>query len=516
MTRPALTRSPVRLVRLLATATAFRWALAIAAGFTAMALLLFAFIYWQTAERERGRIDGIVLSEARRIAEAPGPDAARALEAWLAEDPHGRLYGALFGPGGARLAGNVQAPPAGLAADGLAHRVVVGPIDRDHDGDGPEVVRGVARRLGDGRLLVLGYDIDELDEVQDLVLRALGLGLAPAAALSLAGGAVLAWRGQRRIAAVHEAIGRIVQGHLRERLPTRGGADELDNVAAAVNGMLDRIEQLVEEIRGVGDSIAHDLRTPLTRVRTRLERSRDEAVTREEFQAAADRAIASVDQALAVVSAVLRIGEIEHGQRRAAFAPVDLGGLLRDAAELYEPVAEEKGVRLHLRIAAGSVVPGDRDLLLEAVGNLLDNAVKFTPSGTDVALSLYGGPDGACIRVADNGPGILPSERTRVLRRFYRTEKSRTVEGSGLGLSLVAAVASLHGFRLRIGGSEAGCVVELACCSAATPDPAQSEPQLMRVKGPCVPPAESGTAPIAPAACCRARGTAPCPGCATR
>ncbi len=470
-------RSIVRSLGLLAATTAFRWTLAIAGGFTAMALLLFAFIYWQTAAREQGRIDGIVLAATRRIADGPG-EAVPRLVAWLAEDLHGVRYGAVFGPDGNWLGGNVLALPAGLQADGRAHRVAIGPIDRDRDGDSPEVVRGVARRLGDGRMLVLGYDIDELDQAQELILRALGLGLAPAVMLSLAGGTVLAWRGQRRIAAVHEAVGRIMQGHLQERLPTRGAADELDRVAAAVNGMLDRIEQLVEEIRGVGDSIAHDLRTPLTRVRTRLERSREEALTREEFQAAADRAIASVDQALAVVSAVLRIGEIEHGQRRAAFAPVDLGGLLRDAAELYEPVAEEKDVRLHLRVTAASAVPGDRDLLLEAVGNLLDNAVKFTPAGTDVTLSLYGGPDGACIRVADNGPGILPSERKRVLQRFYRTEKSRTVEGSGLGLSLVAAIVSLHGFRLRIGGSEAGCVVEIACCPAVMPGPARVDQPL--------------------------------------
>ncbi len=461
-------------LRGLAGATAFRWALAIAGGFTAILLLLFAFIYWQTAGLEQGRIDGTVLAAIRRIAEGPGETVPH-LMAWLAEDLHGVRYGAVFGPDGNRLGGNILAMPAGLPADGQAHRAEVGPIDRDRDGDLPEVVRGVAERLPDGRLLALGYDIDELDEVQDVILRALGLGMAPAVLLSLAGGTLLARRGQRRIAAVHEAVERIMQGHLQERLPTRGAADELDKVAAAVTGMLDRIEQLVEEIRGVGDSIAHDLRTPLTRVRTRLERSRDEALTREEFQAAADRAIASVDQALAVVSAVLRIGEIEHGQRRAAFAPVELAGLLRDAAELYEPVAEEKRVALHLRIAAAGAVPGDRDLLLEAVGNLLDNAVKFTPAGTDVTLSLGGGADGACIRVADNGPGIPPSERKRVLQRFYRTEKSRTVEGSGLGLSLVAAIVSLHGFHLRIGGSETGCVVEIACSPVAMPDPAQAD-----------------------------------------
>ena len=178
-----------------------------------------------------------------------------------------------------------------------------------------------------------------------------------------------------------------------------------------------------------------------------------------------------------MVGAVLRIGEIEHGRRRAAFGPVDLAGVLRDAAELYEPVAGEKGVALRLLPGDGPapsrevpccIVQGDRDLLLEAVGNLVDNAIKFTPAGTAVTLSLEGrvlggGPGTAVLSVADQGPGIPPAERERVLQRFYRAEKSRTVEGSGLGLSLVAAVVALHGFRLRIGAAEPGCVVEVAC-----------------------------------------------------
>ncbi len=170
-----------------------------------------------------------------------------------------------------------------------------------------------------------------------------------------------------------------------------------------------------------------------------------------------------MDQALAVVSAVLRIGEIEHGRRRAAFGPVELAGVLQDAVELYEPVAEEKGITLQLRLAPCGPVPGDQDLLLEAVGNLLDNAIKFSPAGTEVTISLYEGPSGTQLRVADQGPGIPPAERAQVLQRFYRTEKSRTVEGNGLGLSLVSAVAALHGFRLLIEGGEKGCVVEIAC-----------------------------------------------------
>ncbi len=451
--------------RALAGATVFRWTLAIAGGVTATMLLLFAFIYWQTAVREQGRIDGIVLGEARFLLGSPGADAAARLDTWPAEDTHGVRYGALFAPDGSRVTGNVLTRPAGLPPDGKAYRAEVRPAGRDRDGDVPEIVRGVAVPLADGRLLALGYDIDSLDQIEDTILRALGLGLAPTVLLALGVGLFLARRGQRRIAAVHQAVGRIVAGHLQERLPVHG-TDDLDKVAAAVNGMLDRIGQLVEELRGVGDSIAHDLRTPLTRVRTRLEHSRDEARTREEFQAAADRAIASVDQALTVVGAVLRIGELEHGRRHSAFAPVDLAGVLRDAAELYEPVAEEKGIAIRLHLVPSGPVPADRDLLLEAVGNLVDNAIKFSPSETEVTLSVRDVPGGACIRVADQGPGILPAEREQVLQRFYRTERSRTVEGSGLGLSLVAAVAALHGFRLRIGGSDPGCVVELACTLA--------------------------------------------------
>ncbi len=453
----------MRVVRSLFPVAAIRWTLAIAGGFTVMALFLFAFIYWQTAVREQARIDGIVLSKARAIVDAPAAEAAASLEAWLAEDLHGVRYGGLFGPAGDRIAGNVAAAPDGLPADRQAHQVRIGPVGRDRDGDSPEIVRGVAGRLRDGRLLVLGYDIDELEQVEGIILRALGLGLALAVLLSLAGGSVLARRGQRRIAALHEAVGKIMQGHLHERLPVRGASDELDKLAVAVNGMLGQIERLVGDIRGVGDSMAHDLRTPLTRVRTRLERSRDEARTREEFQAAADRAIIAVDQALAVITAVLRIGEIEHGRRQAAFAPVDLAEVLRDAAELYEPVAEERGVALRLHLGPSRPVEGDHDLLLEAVGNLVDNAVKFAPAGTEVLLEVGGTPEGACLRIADRGPGILLAEREQVLQRFYRAEKSRTVEGSGLGLSLVAAVVALHGFRLRISGSDPGCVVEIVC-----------------------------------------------------
>jgi signal transduction histidine kinase len=222
----------------------------------------------------------------------------------------------------------------------------------------------------------------------------------------------------------------------------------------------------MHEIRDVGDEIAHDLRTPLTRVRARLERARDGAATREELVEAADRAIAGIDQTLAIITALLRIAEIEHRERRVSFREIDLAEVVREAAELYEPIAEEKG--LTLATEAGSVpVYGDRDLLLEATVNLVDNAVKFTPAGGKVWLSALKTPGGPVLRVADTGPGIEESEREAVLRRFYRTDKSRHTDGTGLGLSLVAAIARMHGFSLNIRGGDPGCVVELGCATAA-------------------------------------------------
>jgi signal transduction histidine kinase len=453
----------IPVLRGLPATTAFRWTLAIAGGFTAMALLLFSFIYWQTAVREREIIDGVITREAAFIATGPATDAAGKLDAWVADDVHDVRYAGLFDRSGERLAGALRKPPAGLPADGLARQATLQGIDHDRDGDDPEVVRAIAVRLDDGSLLVLGYDIDELETVQSVVLRALILGLVPMVLLALLAGTLLAMRAQRRLASVHEAIGRIMMGQLSERLPVRSPGDDLDRLAGAVNGMLSEIQRLIEQIHGIGNNIAHDLRTPLTRVRTRLERSRDEARTPEAFQAATDRAITSVDQALAVVSAVLRIGEIEHGRQRAAFGPVALAEVLRDAAELYEPLADEKDVTLTLRIGPAAAIFGDRDLLLEAIGNLVDNAVKFAPPGTEVSLSLVSDTAGARFCVADQGPGIPLAERERVLQRFYRADRSRTVAGSGLGLSMVSAVLALHGFQMHISDADPGCKVEVTC-----------------------------------------------------
>ena len=232
------------------------------------------------------------------------------------------------------------------------------------------------------------------------------------------------------------------------------------NLTAAVRA--GQLEEALQEAKVVGDNIAHDLRTPLTRVRIRLERGREHASTLEEFRAVADQAIASLDQLLTTITALLRITEIEHSRRRERFGEVQLAPLICEVGDLYGPIAEDKGVTLWAEAPDGATVQGDRDLLFEAVVNLVDNAVKFTPEGGRVELVLLCKEGETVIRVIDTGPGIPEIEREAVTKRFYRSDKSRNTKGLGLGLSLVAAIIKLHDFRFRISAGP-GCTAEIAC-----------------------------------------------------
>ncbi len=231
-------------------------------------------------------------------------------------------------------------------------------------------------------------------------------------------------------------------------------------ITAAVRAAL--LEEALQEAKVVGDNIAHDLRTPLTRVRIRLERGREHAATLEEMRAVADQAIAGLDQSLTTITALLRITEIEHSRRRDGFSEVELAPLIREAGDLYDPIAENKGVTLRVEASEDASLRADRDLLFEAVANLVDNAVKFTPEGGRVELALLRQKGETVIRVSDTGPGIPESEREAVTQRFYRSDKTRNTKGLGLGLSMVAAIIKLHGFRFSISAGP-GCTVEIAC-----------------------------------------------------
>ncbi|MGB9391328.1 MAG: ATP-binding protein [Xanthobacteraceae bacterium] len=232
------------------------------------------------------------------------------------------------------------------------------------------------------------------------------------------------------------------------------------HITAAVRAA--QLEEALQEAKVVGDNIAHDLRTPLTRVRIRLERGREHATTLEEFRAVADQAIVGLDQSLTTITALLRITEIEHSRRREGFSGVDLAPLIREVGDLYDPIAENKGIFLQVEAPDGAPVRGDRDLLFEAVANLVDNAVKFTPEAGRVELVLLHQEGETLIRVTDTGPGIAEIDREAVTQRFYRSDKSRSIKGLGLGLSMVAAIIKLHGFDLRISAGPC-CTTEIAC-----------------------------------------------------
>jgi signal transduction histidine kinase len=293
-------------------------------------------------------------------------------------------------------------------------------------------VRVATEHLKDGRVLVIGKGSKELGEIEEIVTRALALAFAPMAFLALLGGAVLSRATLRRVEAVERACRRIMAGHLDERLPLQRGSDEFDQLVDIVNRMLDEIESLLADVKSSGDAIAHDLRTPLTRIRARLDRTLTAERPNSPGHDLIERTADDIDQVLAIITAILRIGEIEHGRRRLGFRDVDLAGLVHGIDEFYSPVAEERGLTFKAEITEVEAVQGDPDLLFEAIGNVVDNATKFTPPGGRVTLTLLHGESGPIVRVDDTGPGIPADERDAVLLRFRRGDQSRHTPGTGL------------------------------------------------------------------------------------
>lgn len=452
--------------------SSFRLAMQFAFAFTLLTLLMFAFIYWQTAVLETKRVENELEKDALALSKGRTQDMGAVVALALASQSHRITYVALFTPDGRPLSGNLQSLPSDLPADGRAYRRdISSPGQAGADRDEVLIVR---RNLGNGWIFVIGRSLDSLDNLRSIVLRALRLGGLPTVVLALAAGLTLSRRSQERIKAVRSTAERIVKGNFGERLPTNGGGDDFDRLADAVNHMLDDIERLLDEVTTTSNNIAHDLRTPLTRVRSRLERASRQAQSLEELRAMVDNAIVGLDQALRIITALLRIGHLESHRRRANFAHVDLQALVSEIGDLFEPSAEEKAIRLTTRADRPVFVLGDRDLLSEAIANLVDNAIKFTPGGGQISLTLEDAGGVPRVRVADTGPGIAPDERDAVVLRFYRSDRSRHIEGCGLGLSLVEAIAKLHGFHLVFADAGPGCLAELVCDQTPQADQAAS------------------------------------------
>jgi signal transduction histidine kinase len=454
--------SSVRLSDLRRT-TSFRLALLFLALFGAASLTLFGFLYWQTAGYLQSGTDEWLARELAGLVAASPSQLIEHLNEHAARDPEGDRPFALFDAAGHGVAGKVANQPTPSPSDR--------PFEFRLNRRGEAVTfRGLAHRLPSGDVVLVSQNVHEMHEFRELLVGAMAWGGLLVLIMGLAGAAVIGAGSLRRIDEVARAIERIVNGNLAERLPTRGTVGDLDRLVDAVNGMLDDIERLMHEVKGVSDGIAHDLRTPLTRLLAGLERAGRRAASVDEFAAAVDEAIVETKAVLSTFGAMLRISEVEDGARRAGFTTLDLAAIAADVRDFYEPLAEGKGVSFSLKDESGgsAKMAGDPSLLFEAIGNLVDNAIKFTPPGSRVALRIFRANENLGIIVTDTGPGIPAEEREAVLRRFYRAERSRHTPGSGLGLSLVAAVARLHGLDVVIEDAKPGCRVTLRREGAST------------------------------------------------
>ena len=307
---------------------------------------------------------------------------------------------------------------------------------------------------------VVGRSLYGLTEVQEVLLRSLAWGLGLTVLLALTGGIGLARNALRRIDTINSAFQDIKEGKLSQRIPSKGTRDDMDRLVANINDMLGRIEQLMANLQQVTNDIAHDLRTPLGRLRQGLEAARLKDSSIEEYRVAIDRAIEQTDTILETFGALLRIAQIESKVRRGRFAVVDLSEISNRVVEAYESAVEDASQALRADISPGVQVRGDKDLLTQMLANLIENAMRHCPEGTAIHVMLTNDAAPA-LAVTDTGPGIPADAREAVLRRFYRLEESRTTSGSGLGLALVKAIAELHNAKLTLSDNSPGLSVSV-------------------------------------------------------
>ena len=449
------------LARLLSTSTV-RWLIAYCAVFGIAAAGVVGYIYWQTNDLLTRQVVQTLAAEVKGLREQFDLGGVPLLARVVTErslNAGSGLY-LLSSAEGAKLAGNLSGFPSELPGEsggGIFHYARASTAAKATPDR--EAV-GVAIAVPGGYTLVVGRDIVDQRDFAETVRRILLGGLGALAVLGLGGGLVAGRGILARIEGMRGTAESIMSGDLSRRVPVSGSADELDRLAGSLNGMLERIEQLMTGMREVSDNIAHDLRTPLSRLRTRLESALREAKGGGVAREAVAGAIEETDGLIKTFNAMLSLARLEAGAA-GTLAVTDLGSLVTDAAELYEPVAEERGVHLTTAITEGVMVEADRQLLGQAVTNLIDNALKYgAGSAIDVAVRRDG--VAAEIVVTDHGPGVADGDRERALKRFVRLEASRSESGSGLGLSLVAAVARLHGGTLRLEDNVPGLRVVIA------------------------------------------------------
>ncbi len=438
----------------------FRLALIYMLLFSTSVVLLLGFIYWSTAGYMARQTDATIeaeiagLAERYRLTSLDG--LVRSINDRLKRNPQGSFVYLLTDSTFRPIVGNLDRwPHIPAGEDGwLAFKLEQASLGPD------EVHRARARTfvLRGGFRLLVGRDMHELTETRQLIIRTLAWGFGITVLLGVAGGVMMSRSTVRRIEAINQTSREIIQGDLSQRIPSEGSGDDFDQLTDNLNSMLDQIQMLMDGVRHVSDNIAHDLRTPLTRLRNRLETIN---VQTDPDRTDIEDAIAEADSLLSTFNALLRIARIEAGHRTSGFEILSLSQLVRDVVELYEPLAHDRQQIFSASIEEKLNISGDRDLLFQAVANVLDNAIKYTPEHGSVEISLNRSESSARVVVRDSGPGIPQSERGRVFERFVRLETSRSAPGNGLGLSLVAAVVRIHKAEVTLGG-EAGLEVSLS------------------------------------------------------
>jgi signal transduction histidine kinase len=349
----------------------------------------------------------------------------------------------VVGTHGERLAGHLAKAPMPTGWSDVDYG------ENKSDGDGAQL-RVLVAPLSGGIRLAIAADLDQVDEVEEAILGGFLSAFGSVVVLGTGGGIALSFALLKRVETIRRTAAAIIAGDLSQRVPVRGTGDDLDRLSQTLNRMLDRISELMESLRQVSADIAHDLKTPLARLRQRLETAQTHAQSVEEYEVTVEAAIVHVDEILTTFGALLRIAQIEAGTRRSGFRELDLGCVFATVVDAFAPAAEDAGKILMSQIRPAIHIRGDRELLTQMIANVVENAIRHTPAGTRIEVSLGREGDEIVGIVSDNGPGVPEEERQRLFQRFYRLERSRSTPGSGLGLSLVKAVADLHAIKLEV------------------------------------------------------------------
>jgi signal transduction histidine kinase len=451
------------------TSSTFRLALIAIGTFGVIASVIFSYVYLSTSSYVRARSDRAIVADYSSLHtayERSGRDGLVALiEQRIADRGFaGNVY-LLADPALAPLAGNLTNWPAAVtAASGWTEFRAGEPLG---DAADRPLLRAMLETFPGGDRLLVGRDIGDLDSFADQMKLAVISGVALIFVLAAVASILVTRRTVGRIEQINATSRAIMLSGLDKRIPLRGSHDEWDRVAENLNLMLDRIETLMGEVKQVSDNVAHDLRTPLTRMRGRLEKAYHGQRSGEDDQLLIGDTIADLDAVLRIFSSITRIAQIEAQARKGAFRTVNLVEIASEVVELYDAAAEQDGTRLNVVGDLEVLVTGDRDLIFDAIANLVDNAIKHGRPGGQVVVAneiIEGRP---VVSIADDGPGIPADEYEHVFKRFYRREHSRYTPGNGLGLSLVAAVARLHGARIEMLDNSPGLKVKF-CFSAST------------------------------------------------